>query len=84
METQSRGHRKNYAEIRPHPRNRASRPREGTFPRPPLAESDGDVRSLPRDTKGYCERKVWRRRVDAGDPVAGVAPYQWHQSVSGT
>ena len=32
-----------FAGIRPVPGDRATRPREGTFPRPPLTELDGDA-----------------------------------------
>ena len=36
--------------IRPHPGERASRPREGTFPRPPLVEFDGGAPSYSGGT----------------------------------
>ena len=53
-------------EIGPHPADRARRPREGTFPRPSLAESDDSTRSFAGDTEGCCERGAWRGRIAAG------------------
>ena len=59
--------------IRPHPRERASRAREGTFARPPLAEMDGGARPFAGDTEGWCEWEAWRGRAATGGPMAGVA-----------
>ena len=59
------------------PGDRASCPREGTFPRPPLAELDGGARSFAGGTYGCCVRRAWRGaatrprgvRWRSGEPV---------------
>ena len=56
--------------IPPFPGNRESRPREGTFPRPPLAEFDGCAPSFAGNTEDYCVEQAWRGRAAAGGPVA--------------
>ena len=60
-----------------HPGDRATRPREGTFRPPLLAELDGGARPVAEDTEGCCVGQVWHRRAAAGGWVAlgrGGAP----------
>ena len=49
----------------PHPGDRATRPREGTFRRPPLAELDGGSRLLAGNTEGCRVGRAWHRRAFA-------------------
>ena len=51
-----------------HHGDRATGPREGTFPRPPLAELGGDTRAFARDTEGCCVG-AWQRNAAAGGRV---------------
>ena len=59
-------------EMRPQPRDRATRPREDTFRHPLLTEIGCGVRAFAGDTKpkGCCVGRAWRRREAAGSPVA--------------
>ena len=58
------------------PGDRASRLREGTFPRPLLAELDFGVPSFTGDAKGCCVGQQWRGRAPwgvgwrSGEPVS--------------
>ena len=72
------------------PGDRTSRPREGTFPRPPLAEFAGGAPSFAGETEGCsvgggrgavawtrgspCGRRSWRGRADARGPRESRCP----------
>ena len=52
-----------------HPGERASRPREGVSPRPPLAESVIGARSFAMASEGCCAGQAWSHREAAGGRV---------------
>ena len=57
-------------EIRSFPGDRASRPWEGSFRRPPLAEFGVGALPFADNTLCRCVGRVWHGRAAAGDPVA--------------
>ena len=59
-----------FPRIRPLPGERATRPRVGTSPRPPLSESGIGGISFAGDTEGPCVRRAWHGRGAVGGRVA--------------
>ena len=52
------------------PGDRATSPREGTFPRPPLAKLDCGAHCFAGNTEGCRGGRAWRDRAAAGGRVA--------------
>ena len=60
--------------------DRATRPRKGSFPSPPLAELDCGAPASAGDTEGCHAGQAWRGRADAGGRVAlerAVPPWRF-------
>ena len=59
-----------FPRTRPHPGERATRPREDASPRPPLAESGISGNPVAGDTEGWCVGWAWHGRGADGGRVA--------------